>query len=274
MLTRVIDSDGFNAVVRARHGYVAYNKNDIYVGRAIEKYGEYGGAEAAMLRALCAPGDTVVDVGANIGAHTLTLSRAVGERGRVCAFEPQREVFQTLCANMALNSVINADCFQLAAGAEAGHVVVPHIRYDLRGNFGGVPMNDCESGAKVPKVRLDDFLESDNLRLLKIDVEGMEAEVIEGARRLIARFRPVLYVENDQPDRSRALIDVIGGLGYRMFWHMPPLFNRDNFAGDAEDLWPGLTSTNMLCLHASAARTPLRLPEVLDPNFHPLRERW
>jgi hypothetical protein len=66
--------------------------------------------------------------------------------------------------------------------------------------------------------------------LVKIDVERMEREVIEGVRALIERSRPFLYIENDRVEESAALISLIQDCGYRLWWHIPPLFNPDNFS--------------------------------------------
>ena len=64
--------------------------------------------------ALIEPGDVVVDVGADIGALTVPLARAVGPAGRVLAFEPQPTVFQNLCANLALNDLLHVQAFNAA----------------------------------------------------------------------------------------------------------------------------------------------------------------
>ena len=71
MLKRVIDSQGFNAVVKAKYGFTAYNKNDKYIGKAIEKYGEFSEAEAYLFKQICFEGAVVVEIGANIGTHTM-----------------------------------------------------------------------------------------------------------------------------------------------------------------------------------------------------------
>lgn len=217
----------------------------------------------------------MVEVGANIGAHTLALAQFVGPKGRVIAFEPQRVVFQTLCANLALNSVTNVEAYQMAAGAEAGELRLPDFRYDLEGNFGGISLDQFDSGHPVPVVTLDAFLGSrlSRLRMLKIDVEGMEERVLQGAWGIIARHRPFVYLENDRIERSPDLIDCLRGLGYRLFWHLPPLFNPANFAGDPEDLFRGIISVNMLGVHEASPVTLNGFPEVMDREEHPLKKK-
>ena len=127
--SRLLESDGHNQLAKGRNGYYLYNTNDTYVGRAIEKYGEYGGQEARFLEKLCSAGDIVIEVGANIGAHTVVLAGRVGPSGHVLAFEPQRLAFQTLCANVALNSFTHVDCYWAALGAQRGSIAVPELVY-------------------------------------------------------------------------------------------------------------------------------------------------
>ncbi|MFC1677989.1 FkbM family methyltransferase [Planctomycetota bacterium] len=273
MIAKVIDSPRFSAVVKGRYGYIVFNKNDIYIGKAIEKYGEYSESEVSLFRQVCKEGDIVVDVGANIGTHTLALSGLVGEKGRVYAYEPQRIVFQTLCANMAINSIENVECYQMAVSSEDGFVLIPNIRYDIENNFGGLSLQKIKTGYKVPSICLDNFLDIPKLKLLKIDVEGMEHKVINGSINLIEKHKPVLYVENDVQEKSKGLIELIWSLNYRAYWHLPPLFNPDNFAGDTENIYPGILSVNMLCLHNSENKTLERFSEIIDSDYHPIGKK-
>ena len=115
----------FNRFKACRHGTMLYNVNDAYVGKSFELYGEFSQGETELFGQILEPGNIVLEVGANIGAHTLFLAKAVGPQGAVLAFEPQRVVFQTLCANMALNSITNVRCQQAALGRGAGQPARP-----------------------------------------------------------------------------------------------------------------------------------------------------
>jgi FkbM family methyltransferase len=267
----ILPRGGFNRCVLAREGYVLYNANDVFIGQSIERYGEACELEAGMLRQLCRPGSVVVEAGSNIGTHTLVLARSVGPTGYVHAYEAQRVVFQTLCANLALNSIVNVDARHAAVGAEPGWVLIPDIDYTQTANFGGVPVNAFASGRKVAKVTLDDELDTERLDLVKIDVEGMELEVLRGAAALIARFRPILYVENDRPETSEALIRHLLGLDYRLYWHLPPLYNPRNFFGESENVFSNIVSVNMLCLPRARPQSVQDLVEITDPTQHPMK---
>ena len=248
MLPLLAETAGFNALVLAKHGLMLFNKNDTYIGRSIGKYGEFSEGEIAIFDQLCRPGDIVVEVGANIGTHTLPIAKMVGVAGRVHAFEPQRIVFQTLCANMALNSVTHVECHHAALSKEPGTVHIPDLTYDQEENFGGVEVSRFGEGIPVPMMRMDDALDMPRCRLIKIDVEGMEHDVIRGATSLIARHRPILYVENDRLEKSAALIELIESFGYHLYWHTPPMFNPQNHAHDHENIFPGIFSVNMVCI--------------------------
>ena len=77
-----------------------YNVNDDYIGRSLDIYGEFSEGEIEAFSLLVHPGDIVLDVGANIGSHTIWFAQAVGPTGGVMAFEPQRLLFQTLCPTL------------------------------------------------------------------------------------------------------------------------------------------------------------------------------
>ncbi len=231
-----------------RHGQMLFNVHDQYIGRSLDLYGEYSEGEIDLFRQLVRDGDVVLDVGANIGAHTVFLAQHVGPHGFVFAFEPQRVVFQTLCANVALNQLTNVDCRQAAVGAAAGEVVVPEIDYRRFANFGGLSLDGWEQGRLVPVVTIDQ-LQLSRCEFIKVDVEGMEEQVLRGARETLSRLRPLLYVENDRNDKSRELIGLLLECDYLLYWHTPRMFNPDNVLGNATNEFGDIVSHNMLCIH-------------------------
>lgn len=267
----VMDLPGLNALVKGRHGYFVVNKNDKHIGASLRTYGEYSEEEVRLFQRLCRPGDVAVDAGANIGAHTVALARLVGEAGCVVAFEPQPVIFQMLCANVVVNGLTNVIARHAALGGAAGRVVFPWIDYRAPQDYGAVPLLDASQGVYVDVRPLDAVFEFDRLRLLKADVEGMEADVLRGARQVIERTRPFLYIENNLPEKSEELIRLIWSLGYQAYWHAPPMFNRDNFFGHGQDIFGNLYSLNMLCVPQAAAFDVQGLPAVTDPTAHPKR---
>lgn len=269
---------GFNQLVRGRHGLYLANRNDIYIGSSLIHYGEYSELEWLVLARYCRQGDVVVEVGANMGAHTVALAKRVAPGGRVVAIEPQPIIFQTLCANLALNSLLNVDAFNCAVGGTRTVLRMPRVDYTATGNFGGVSLSEHGGGQGSRNVRVEplDSLLSDYARvdLVKIDVEGMEEAALRSGAQVIERFRPVLYVENDRVEKSRSLIETLAEMGYRMWWHIPALFNSDNYFGNPHNLYPRIRSFNMLCVHRAAApETPEGFAEITDSADHPLISR-
>jgi FkbM family methyltransferase len=274
MIKHLLENDDFNRLVRMRDGWMVYNKNDQYIGASIERYGEFSYGEMELLQQIIAPGSYVVEVGANIGAHTLGFSKRVGSSGRVFAYEPQRIIFQTLCANMSINSCLNVYCFEQAASSEKGLITIPDLDYSQPANFGGISIEGYSTGRPVNAVVLDEELQDiPYLNLLKVDVEGMELKVLAGARKLILKHKPVLYVENDRLEKSQALIEFIQSMEYRLYWHIPALYNPNNYANEKENIFGNLASFNMCCFHKSFNVSYTGFPEILDSSLHPLEER-
>jgi len=240
------EEPGFNRLIQCRHGLMLYNVNDTHVGRSLSIYGEWCEPEVEIFSQILRKGDVAIDVGANIGAHTVPMAKLVGAKGTIIAFEPQRVVFQTLCANIAHNSLANVFCYQSAIGDQPGTILVPPLDPNAKNNFGAFTVSGFQQGEPVGMIRLDD-LPIRACRLIKIDVEGMELSVLRGAEQLIRGCMPVLYVENNRPAQSRELIRFIHLLGYDLYWHDPPLFNPNNFFKSAEDIFAGERAQNMLC---------------------------
>lgn len=253
-----------NELKPCRYGPMVFNQNDRYIGRSLQVYGEFSEGECQVFRQFVRPGATVVEVGANIGSHTVPLAQLVGTRGCIHAFEPQRIVYQTLCANIALNNLTNVYAYQLAVSDRKGSLFVPKLDYGQLNNFGGLSLGEYNSGEPVAMIHLDS-LELPTLQLLKLDVEGMEHSVLMGGLKTIQRCKPILYVENDREEKSSQLIQAIDDLGYDMYWHLVPLFNRDNFFGVKENIFGGLVSKNMICIHKSIPHS-INAPKVQIEN--------
>ena len=267
------DFTPFNTVAQTRFGQLIYNVNDVYIGRSVELYGEFSQGETLLFEQLVEPGEVVLEVGANIGTHTLFFAKQVGPAGRVLAFEPQRILFQTLCGNLALNSVTNTHCWNMAVGSEAGEITVPALDYARADNFGGIELGMHEQGESVPLATIDSF-QLPRCDFIKVDVEGMEEDVFRGAAETIARCKPILYCECDRTDKSDSLIRLLDSLGYTMFWHLPPLFHPQNFAGNPTNVFGEIVSKNILCVDAAIAErlsgfVPVDVPESSETHRFP-----
>lgn len=239
------------SLTSGRHGTFLYNRQDEFVGRSLELYGEWSEAEILLFRQLIEPGCVVVEAGSNIGAHTVWFSRAVGDRGRVIAYEPQRSVFQLLCANLALNERFNVDARCEAIGRTDGHVETPVMNPFTQFNFGSVSCHARgDVNERVP-LRTIDSLGLERLDFIKADIEGYELEMLHGARHTIERHRPVIFLEflaqYGPGDISQEVCRQLGALGYDCHYYLTPLFLNENHKGARDNLFPGGTSFDLLC---------------------------
>lgn len=154
----------------------------------------------------------VLDVGANIGTHTVPWAKFMLGWGTIVAFEPQRWLYYALCGNLALNNVFNATALNFAVSDQDGIMPGPVMDYSLPANFGGVSMLEqfnreqpVRSYEGIVKTIAIDSMGLNRLDVLKIDVEGMEPQVVRGARATIAAHRPIIVAEHSVCGKSLLL---------------------------------------------------------------------
>jgi len=140
-----------------------------------------------LFRAYLEPGDRVVDVGANIGHTVLAAAVQVGRSGHVVAIEPHPRTFAFLEENVALNTACQVELFNVAVGAQSASASFSDDRRD--------DMNRIDGGTlRVPVRQLDELVaDLSPIALLKVDVEGYEKFVFEGAAALLRRTQCVLF---------------------------------------------------------------------------------
>jgi FkbM family methyltransferase len=150
------------------------------------------------------PGDTVIEVGANIGVYTRVLGQAVGGDGVVHAIEPFRRTFQFLTANVVLAGLHNVHTYNFGAGNRSGRIQVraPHFTHPPS-NLGASSLRFSDTRPSTSELvtilPLDRrFRDVERFDFLKIDVEDMEAEVLHGAQNLLQQFAPVIWMEHKE----------------------------------------------------------------------------
>jgi len=206
-----------NVVSPSQYGPIIINKNDDTIGMCISEYGYWGTADIqliqSILRATCkdATAVTLLDIGSNIGTHTLAFAQFDFPGLNVHAFEAQRQVYYMLAGTIALNSLANVYCHHVAVSNVSGQEIrIPMVNYDSKSNFGSYEIEKAKFSdtadmylagqyEMIRTIRIDDMALSD-VKLLKIDVEGMEDKVIEGAQETIRTNRPLVFIETFKTD--------------------------------------------------------------------------
>lgn len=157
------------------------------------------------------PGDTVIDVGANIGLYTKAFSECVGPRGAVHSLEPVPETFGYLSHNVKKLGLGNVFLYNLAVTASSGELrmSVPRMEAGFTNIYEA--RLDESGDVLVQARRLDDMFSGTRPALIKIDVEGHEAEVLQGAEALLRKCHPALVIEVTSPLPEKFLT----ALGYR-----------------------------------------------------------
>ena len=243
--------NGYIAIKKCKHGPLAYNINDMYIGKSLDIYGEWCEPELILLENYVLPGDLVIDVGACIGTHTIAFANMVGPGGFIFAFEPQRVNHNILCANVAINSKLNVSCVWSGASDLKGLAKVPLLNPNTPQNFGAINIESFDAGEPVQLIPIDD-LKLKKCNLIKIDVEGMETKVIDGAEDTIEQYMPIIYTENNRTEGSERLLATLMEFAYQCYWHILDYYNPKNFFKNKVNIFKDLVpEVNVLALPKS-----------------------
>jgi FkbM family methyltransferase len=246
----------------ARYGRFLSLAND-GISQVLRLYGEWAQPEVELLTHLIHPGQTVLDIGANLGTLTVPLAKRVGPAGRV------------MCANLALNELLSVRALNVAVSDETGYVDIPALDYGMYYNFGAVSFADQKPGegngaSRLTCQRLDDLVaDLGECHLMKVDVEGMEAKVLDGGQAFIARTRPIIYCEADRRSSFNQLIALAEQMQYRAYWHCFRSFNPQNFFATPDNVYGPGGDINLLMVpnesHPEiAGRLALSFDEVYE----------
>ena len=161
----------------------------------------------ALRRRHYGDGVLALDCGANIGVHTIEWAKAMTDWGSVLAIEAQERIYYALAGNIAINNCFNAMAVHAAVSSEPGVMKIPTPNYTIPSSFGslelryrdstefiGQPINYGENMVDIRKLALDEY-NLPRVDFIKLDIEGMELEALEGADNTIKRCRPILLVE-------------------------------------------------------------------------------
>lgn len=174
-------------------------------------------------------GDDVVavDCGANIGVHAVEWAKFMHGWGSIFAFEAQEKIFYALAGNLILNNCLNSTAKHCAVGAACGMLDIPEPDYNIPSSYGSFELRKKDSNEfigqtidysmtkKIEMISIDS-LNLKRIDFIKIDVEGMEEEVLIGAKNVLERSKPILMIEKIKSD-AKKLEDFLSEFDYVYF---------------------------------------------------------
>jgi FkbM family methyltransferase len=203
----VKDEPFFKGVSFTDFGMLIHIDTSNYIEYKVFAEGSYEKETRLLMLNFLAQGDTVLDVGANIGVHAIPLAQKIGTSGKLFAFEPVPFVQHKLKKNIELNQVKNIEIIPHALSNEEIEIST-NFGADTN-NFGTFSLADTDQGGqlKISTLIGDKFVDNNNInhiKLIKIDVEGFEYKVLSGLKNTILNQKPVLFFEFDSNYIHRA----------------------------------------------------------------------
>lgn len=230
-------------MINGTHGKFLALRTDTGISEGLATAGIWEADSVRIFERYASKARIAIDIGANIGHHTVVLSNLISERGRIFSFEPQMQMYNLLNANLVLNGCANVEPHRVALGATPGRARMHPISYSEFANFGSLGVQPASgegsgTGELVDILRLDDFLgqrsvDLESVDFIKMDVQSFELFVLQGAQRTLEVGRPALYLEISPYWMRRRGYDyceiyaLLGGLGYTFLGddlmpHSPP----------------------------------------------------
>lgn len=234
-------------VVSTRYGKMRIIEADTVVSRSLAVYGEWAMDELNFLGQIIAPGMRVLDVGAFIGTHTLAFSEFVGKQGKVYSFEPRKEIHAILAENISLNNLKNVTSFNMGLAEKEDILSLQSLDISEDINFGGLALDSNGTTATTNRydVRIStiDNYNFEKLDVIKLDVEGMERKVLDGAIKTILRDKPIIFCECNSLIAGNELLEFCESINYDAYGLLVSAYNpnnfnaiKDNFFGNAKEL--------------------------------------
>lgn len=235
--------------------------NSDHIGNFVRSHGVWGAKEVSIARVFIRGRRdlNVIDVGANLGGFTIPVGKELAKNnGRVYSFEPQRVVFQQLCANVFINRLDNVYAYNLALGEDSKKLEIPELDFQKSGNIGGFSIDseirkklctDALNGSTFSNVEteqvyvveqksLDRMDFGFDIHLIKADIEGSELEFFRGAVNKIkqSNFPPIIFELWEgriwYEEKAKHTKEILMNWGYRFDY-----FGREILAQHPDHKW-------------------------------------
>jgi len=193
--------------LNAHNKPILVNIHDRGIGEYLFLKGEYAPARVTEIKKAVKKGDTVIDIGANIGYFTILLADLVGPKGRVYAFEPDPRNFSLLQKTIKKNNLTNVIAKQKAVSNKTGKSLFYQTNSWSSNTLTNINTNYI-STVEVPIIALDDFLSRENhIKFVKIDTDGSEPLIIQGMVKLIQRSPGLKILTEYQPGNLKRYLN-------------------------------------------------------------------
>ena len=193
-------------LVKTKYGYIYVYNNDT-IGRTFLSNKYYEDKIISIILSKIDKNKNIIDVGANIGSHTLRYSRFIGNNGKIYSFEPQKKVYDCLLKTINKNNLKNVVHYNNAVGNTNTKGSLQNIDYNSRKliNIGGISLG---LGVETTEIKTIDSYNFKNIGFIKIDVEGAEKLVVLGAKKTIEKYRPIIFYEKFTKDITKDMIKI------------------------------------------------------------------
>lgn len=223
----------YTDVVRTKYRdrFVIYRWDDIISG-SLRLYGEYQQVELDVLLQLITEDTVVYDIGSNIGYHA---SAFASRSRRVYCFEANPQHFKMLRMNMQEEP--RCTLFNVAVSNAVGKILVEEIDVTAIGNYGMARVGTT-TGTEVSMTSIDELVSSGQILppgLMKIDVEGHEPGVFQGAAETIKKHLPIIYFEAQESENIPEIYTMLDSIGYHMGWCVVRNYNPANFNNNTDN---------------------------------------
>ena len=233
-------------VAETIYGKMIFPENDVVVGKSLPLYGEWSEGENIVMSQFVGPGDTVLDIGANIGTTAISLSKNVGVEGKVYAFEPQQFISQCFNANLLINNIKNVVAFSLAVSSKTRWIFINEEELASVGRYGSVSVST--DGTPVKAINLNRF-PINKCSLAKIDAEGHEWSIIQGAKTFLMQHQPVVYIEaKKELEGTKKYLEWFMSNGWECYWHFAFWYRKNNRNKVSNNIFKGIGDMNVVAV--------------------------
>lgn len=226
--------------LKTKYGIMNVFKGDDPIGTCLYHYGEWADQEFDIIDKLVNKDSCCIDIGSNIGTHTIWLSHKCSNN-LIFSFEPQFYIFLLLNSNILINNCFNVIPTRSFIFNENKFIKTiidnpNHIKF----NYGEFNINciDETNPMDTQVIKLDDvdFL-GNKIDFIKMDCEGTEKQVLESGKELILHDKPNMYIEFNELKGNDPVLETLKDFGYNCYWHVYTKFNPNNHNQFKTNIW-------------------------------------